>query len=243
MNPSPQRCKRTSPDTASHGGATAIGRQSRRRPNLPRGGRGNRAHSRGRTGHLRRARHVEHRGNVGSPAAPRGAGRRSRRSTPRTGKPATWGRAAGVLRPRRGGTRDAERRNRPGDHPRPRQVRGLGGHWRAGCSERRTPGSGRGGWKSAGIGNSLAAYSTCLLDGATPHVSWRRIQRQFVILCLWLGNMVATVLVQLEGHGGHPGGQVRGRPPTPAQLLQHQPADPCTTLASDHTICSWTGSQ
>src|SRR3954447_21700895 len=23
------------------------------------------------------------------------------------------------------------------------------GHWRAGCSERRTPGSGRGGWKSA----------------------------------------------------------------------------------------------
>src|SRR3954468_1642680 len=25
----------------------------------------------------------------------------------------------------------------------------CGGHWRAGCSERRTPGSGRGGWKSA----------------------------------------------------------------------------------------------
>ena len=38
--------------------------------------------------------------------------------------------------------------------------RGLGRHRRAGCSERRTPGSGRGGWKSAGIGNSLAAYST-----------------------------------------------------------------------------------
>jgi hypothetical protein len=41
-----------------------------------------------------------------------------------------------------------------------RVDRGLGRHWRAGCSERRTPGSGRGGWKSAGIGNSLAAYST-----------------------------------------------------------------------------------
>src|SRR3954454_23158322 len=71
------------------------------------------------------------------------AGRRSRRSTPRTGKPSTWGRAAGVLRPGRGGTRDAKRRNRPGDHPL------AEGHWRAGCSERRTPGSGRGGWKSA----------------------------------------------------------------------------------------------
>ena len=39
-------------------------------------------------------------------------------------------------------------------------IRGRGGHWRAGCSERRMPGSGRGGWKSAGNGNSLAAYST-----------------------------------------------------------------------------------
>src|SRR5215213_2458847 len=27
----------------------------------------------------------------------------------------------------------------------------CGGHWRAGCSERRTPGSGRGGWKSAHV--------------------------------------------------------------------------------------------
>ena len=87
--------------------------------------------------------HVQHHGNVGSPDAPRGAGRRSRRSTPRTGKPSTWGRAAGVLRPGWRGTRDAKRRNRPGDHPH------CGGHWRAGCSERRTPGSGRGGWKSA----------------------------------------------------------------------------------------------
>src|SRR5215212_7388728 len=63
--------------------------------------------------------------------------------TPRTGKPSTRGRAVGVLRPGRGGTRDAKRRNRPGDHPLSE------GHWRAGCSERRTPGSGRGGWKSA----------------------------------------------------------------------------------------------
>src|SRR3954453_7285964 len=38
-NPSLQGCKRTSPDTASDVGATAIGRQSRRRLNLPRGGR------------------------------------------------------------------------------------------------------------------------------------------------------------------------------------------------------------
>src|SRR3954469_6377165 len=35
----------------------------------------------------------------------------------RTGKPSTRGRAVGVLRPGRGGTRDAKRRNRPGDHP------------------------------------------------------------------------------------------------------------------------------
>src|SRR5215212_9114055 len=28
-------------------------------------------------------------------------------------------------------------------------------------------------------------------------------------------HMMATVLVQLEGHGGYPGGQERGRPPTP----------------------------
>ncbi len=33
------------------------------------------------------------------------------------GKPSTRGRAVGVLRPGRGGTRDAKRRNRPGDHP------------------------------------------------------------------------------------------------------------------------------
>src|SRR4051795_6824191 len=65
--------------------------------------------------------------------------------TPRAGKPSTRGRAAGVLRPGRGGTRDAKRRNRSGDHPH------CGGHWRAGCSERRTPGSGRGGWKSAHV--------------------------------------------------------------------------------------------
>src|SRR3954464_3656946 len=64
---------------------------------------------------------------------PRGAGRRSRRSTRRAGKPG--GRAAGVLKPGRGGPRDAICRNRTGNHPRPRQVRGLGRHWRAGCSE------------------------------------------------------------------------------------------------------------
>src|SRR4051794_17266190 len=66
---------------------------------------------------------------------PRGAGRRSRRSTRRAGKPSTGGRAAGVLKPGRGGPRDALCRNRTGNHPRPRQVRGRGGHWRAGCSE------------------------------------------------------------------------------------------------------------
>src|SRR5690242_16108871 len=90
-------------------------------------GDGTSSHSRGRTRHLRRARHVQRRGNVGSPAAPRGAGRRSRHSTPRTGKPATRGRAAGVLKLRRGGTRDAERRNRAGNHPRPRQTRTAAG--------------------------------------------------------------------------------------------------------------------
>ena len=91
-NLSLQRCRRTSPDTASYGGATAIGRRYRRRSNLPRGGRWDIVPFRGRTRHLRRARHVQYRGNVGSPDAPRGAGRRSRRSTPRTGKPSTWGR-------------------------------------------------------------------------------------------------------------------------------------------------------
>ena len=30
-------------------------------------------------------------------------------------------------------------------------IRIAEGHWRAGCSERRTPGSGRGGWKSAHV--------------------------------------------------------------------------------------------
>src|SRR5438128_324716 len=41
--------------------------------------------------------------------------------------------------------------------------------------------------------------------------------------------MMTTVLVELEGHDGHPG-QERGallRHPAP----QHQPTDPCTTLA------------
>ena len=57
--------------------------------------------------------------------------------------------------------------------------RGLGRHWRAGCSERRTPGSGRGGWKSAGIGNSLAAYSTSssAADRARPRRHWRGCRR------------------------------------------------------------------
>src|SRR3954454_1712968 len=54
---------------------------------------------------------------------PRGAGRRSRRSTRRAGKPSTGGRAAGVRKPGRGGPRDALCRNRTGNHPRSRQVR------------------------------------------------------------------------------------------------------------------------
>src|SRR4051812_36214872 len=49
-------------------------------------------------------------------------------------------------------------------------------------------------------------------------------------LALLSWNMMTTVLVELEGHDGHPG-QERGallRHPAP----QHQPTDPCTTLAA-----------
>ena len=42
-------------------------------------------------------------------------------------------------------------------------------------------------------------------------------------------NMVATVLVQLEGHGGYPGVR-RGGALLRHSASQHQPADPCTTL-------------
>jgi Cd2+/Zn2+-exporting ATPase len=47
-------------------------------------------------------------------------------------------------------------------------------------------------------------------------------------------DMVATVLVQLEGHGGYPGGQERGRPPTPLSFpaptgrSMHHAASGCT---------------
>ena len=47
---------------------------------------------------------------------------------------------------------------------------GLGRHWKAGCSERRTPSLGRGGWKSADLGNSPAAYSTRSRPGGQSRV-------------------------------------------------------------------------
>src|SRR3954453_16356168 len=112
---------------------------------------------------------------------PRGAGRRSRRSTRRTGKPSTGGRAAGVRKPGRGGPRDAFYRNRTGNHPRPRQVRCPSpaiaeDTGEPGARKRGTPGSGRGGRKSAGNGNSPAAYSTSssAVDPATGKRLWRR---------------------------------------------------------------------
>ncbi len=54
--------------------------------------------------------------------------RRSRRSSPRPGKPATWRRGAGIRDGQdRRGTRNARRRNRPGRHPRTRQAGAAAG--------------------------------------------------------------------------------------------------------------------
>src|SRR4051795_7073906 len=74
--------------------------------------------------------------------------------TPRTGKPSTWGRAAGVLRPRRGGTRDAKRRNRPGDHPH------CGGTLESRVLRKAHARFGEGRMEKCSRSNSPAAYST-----------------------------------------------------------------------------------
>src|SRR4051795_9243739 len=48
-------------------------------------------------------------------------------------------------------------------------IRIAAGHWRAGCSERRTPGSGRSGWKSAhGATRQPPTLPRLLLRGVEP---------------------------------------------------------------------------
>jgi len=96
FNPSHQRWNVTSRATACQGAVGRIGRSRFRRPKLPLPSDGQRGRSRGRTGDLRRARTFNSHGH-GIAYRPRGPGRRSSRSSPRTGKPSTWRRAAGAL--------------------------------------------------------------------------------------------------------------------------------------------------
>jgi len=96
LNPSLQRWKRTSRATACQGADGRIGRFRFRRPKLPLPSDGQRGRSRGRTGDLSRARTFNSHGH-GIAYRPRGPWRRSGRSSPRTGKPSTWRRAAGAL--------------------------------------------------------------------------------------------------------------------------------------------------
>ncbi len=97
LNPSLQRWNVTSRATACQGAVGRIGRSSFRRPKLPLPSDGQRGRSRGRTGDLRCARTFDLHGH-GIAYRPRGLWRRSGRSSPRTGKPSTWRRAAGVRR-------------------------------------------------------------------------------------------------------------------------------------------------
>ena len=96
LNPSLQRWNVTSRATACQGAVGRIGRSRFRRPKLPLPSDGQRGRSRGRTGDLRRARTFDLYGH-GIAYRPRGPWRRSGRSSPRTGKPSTWRRAAGAL--------------------------------------------------------------------------------------------------------------------------------------------------
>ena len=75
-------------------------------------------HSRGRTRYLRDARERSFTGKHGIAYGARALWRRSSRSSPRTGKPSTWRRGAGVSMPEQGGTRDADCRNCVGHHSR-----------------------------------------------------------------------------------------------------------------------------
>ena len=128
LNPSHQRWKRTFRATACKGAVGRIGRFHFRRPTrraapakLPLPSDGQRGRLRGRTGDLRRARTFDPTGH-GIAYRPRGPGRRSGRSSPRTGKPSTWRRAAGARRT------DAEvaAMARAGSYPT------VKGHWKAG---------------------------------------------------------------------------------------------------------------
>ena len=96
LNPSLQRWKLTSRATACKGAVGRIGRFSSRRPKLPLPSDDQRGRSRGRTGDLSRARTFNSHGHWIA-YRPRGPWRRSGRSSPRTGKPFTWRRAAGAL--------------------------------------------------------------------------------------------------------------------------------------------------
>ena len=97
LNPSHQRWKRTFRATACKGAVGRIGRFHFRRPKLPLPSDDQRGRSRGRTGDLRRAITFDSHGHEIA-YRPRGPGRRSGRSSPRTGKPSTWRRAAGARR-------------------------------------------------------------------------------------------------------------------------------------------------
>jgi len=96
LNPSHQRWNVTSRVTACKGAVGRIGRSTFRRPKLPLPSDGQRGRSRGRTGDLSRAITFISCGH-GIAYRPRGPWRRSGRSSPRTGKPSTWRRAAGAL--------------------------------------------------------------------------------------------------------------------------------------------------
>lgn len=95
LNSSHQRWTRTSCATACKGAADRIGRLRFRRPKLPLSGDDQRGCLRGRTEDLRRAITFDSCGH-GIAFGPRGPWRRSGHSSPRTGKPSTWRRAAGV---------------------------------------------------------------------------------------------------------------------------------------------------
>ena len=121
LNPSHQRWKRTFRATACKGAVGRIGRFHFRRPKLPLPSDGQRGRSRGRTGDLRRAITFDLHGH-GIAFGPRGPWRRSGRSSPRTGKPSTWRRAAGA---RRAGAEVAVMARAESDPT-------VNGHWKAG---------------------------------------------------------------------------------------------------------------
>jgi hypothetical protein len=113
LNPSLQRWKRTSRATACQGADGRIERFHFRRSKLSLPSDGQRDRSRGRTGDLRRAITFDSHGH-GITFGSRGPWRRSVRSSPRAGKPATWRRTAGASMSMLGGSRNEISRNSDG---------------------------------------------------------------------------------------------------------------------------------